>query len=93
MKEGPTNDLRNITQKINYPTTRTPPKPGVELMCSGRVSSSCSTYGTHHVTLTTNPVISHDSGNDRIMNKKNGKYPRLCDTYIPYELTRSWWRQ
>jgi hypothetical protein len=34
-------------------------------MCSGRVSSSCSTSGTRHVNLVTNPVISHERGRDR----------------------------
>ena len=38
-------DLHNITQKTNDITTRTPLKTGVELSCSGRVSSSCSTSG------------------------------------------------
>ena len=28
-----------------------------KLRCSGRVGSSCSTSGTYHVTLDTNPVI------------------------------------
>jgi hypothetical protein len=31
---------------------------GCELMCSGRVSSSCSTSGTRRVNLVTNPLIS-----------------------------------
>ena len=35
-------------------------KTGDELRCYGRVSSSCSTCGTHHVTLVTNPMTSHD---------------------------------
>ena len=34
---------------------------------SGRVSRSCSTSGTHRVTLVTNSVISHEWGNDRIV--------------------------
>ena len=33
-------------------------------MCSGRVSSSCSTSGTRRVILVTNPVISHEWGKD-----------------------------
>ena len=40
--------------------TRTPLKIGGELMCSGRVSSSCSTSDTRRVNLATNPVISHE---------------------------------
>ena len=45
--------------------TWTPLKNGGELGCSGRVSSSCSTSGTCHVNLVTNPVISHEWGKDR----------------------------
>jgi hypothetical protein len=36
------NDPQNITQKTKDRVTRTPLKSGVELRCSGRVSSSCS---------------------------------------------------
>jgi hypothetical protein len=46
-------------QKIKARVTRTPLKTGCELRCSGRVSSSCSTSGTHRINLVTNPVISH----------------------------------
>ena len=31
-----------------------------DLRCYGRVISSCSTSGTHRVTLVTNPVIGHE---------------------------------
>jgi hypothetical protein len=37
-----------------------PTKNRGELMCSGRVSSSCSTSGTRRVNLVTNPVMSHE---------------------------------
>ena len=37
---------------------------GSELMCSGRVSSSCSTCGTRRVTLVANPVQT------QVMNEK-----------------------
>jgi hypothetical protein len=40
--------------------TRTPPKTGDELMCSGRVSSSCSTNDIRHANLVTKSVISHE---------------------------------
>ena len=50
-------------------------KTGGEIRCSGRVSSSCSTSGTHHVTLVTNPVISPLSGKDQKMFTTNGTYP------------------
>ena len=43
------NDLQNIHIKL---------KTGVELRCSGRVRSSCSTSCTRHVNLVTNSVIS-----------------------------------
>ena len=53
-KEKKTNtDPQNITHKTKDRVGRTPIKTGVELRCSGRISSSCSTSGTHHVTLVT----------------------------------------
>ena len=42
-------------------TTGTPQNTEDELMCSGRVSSSCSTSHTRRVTIVTNSMISHDS--------------------------------
>ena len=55
--------------------TRTPLKPGDELRCSGRVSSSCSTSGTRRVNLVTNPVISREWGKDREVFATSGTYP------------------
>jgi hypothetical protein len=52
------------TYKTKDRATRTPLKTGVELMCSGRVSSSCSTIDTRRVNLVTNPEISHERGTD-----------------------------
>jgi len=43
------NDLQNIHIKLK-----------IELMCSGRVSSFCSTSGTRRVNPVTNPMIIHD---------------------------------
>ena len=43
----------NTTQKTKARTTRTPHETRIELKCSGKVSSSCSTSGTHRVTLIT----------------------------------------
>ena len=43
------NDLQNITHKTKDRVTRTPLKIGVELRCSGSVSSSFSTSGTSSV--------------------------------------------
>ena len=40
--------------------TRTPLKTGGKHRYSGRISRSCSTSGTRHVNLATNPVISHE---------------------------------
>ena len=41
------------THKTKDRVTRTPLKTGDELRCSKRVSSSCSTSGTHHINLVT----------------------------------------
>ena len=59
------NDLQNTTQKTKDRVTQTSLKSGVELRCSGRASSSCSTSGTRRVNLFTNPVISHAWGKDQ----------------------------
>jgi len=48
------------THQTKDRVTQTPLTTGVEFMCSGRVSSSCSTSGTRRVTLVTNPVVSHE---------------------------------
>jgi hypothetical protein len=45
------NDLQIITQKTKDKATRIPLKTGGELRCSRRVSSSCSTCDTCHVTV------------------------------------------
>ena len=48
------------THKTKDRVTRATPKTGDELMCSVKVSSSCSISGTHRVNLFTNPAISHE---------------------------------
>ena len=48
------------THKTKDRVTRTPIKTGSELMCSGRVSSSCSTSVTRRVNLVTNPMTSRE---------------------------------
>jgi hypothetical protein len=53
------NDLQNIHIKLNSDNTN-PLKTGGELMCSGRVISSCSTNVTRRVNLVTILVISHE---------------------------------
>jgi hypothetical protein len=50
------------THKTKDRVPKTPLKTGGELMCSGRVSSFCSTSGTRRINLVTNPVISHEWG-------------------------------
>jgi hypothetical protein len=57
-----TNDLQNTTQKTK---DRAPLKTKGELRCYGRVSTSCSTSGTHSVTLVTNPKKCHECGKDK----------------------------
>jgi hypothetical protein len=68
------NDLQNITQNSKDQAARTPQKNGNELRCSRRLSSSCSTSGTCHVTLIANPVICHEREKDRILIMTNGTY-------------------
>jgi len=58
--KGQTTIYKTLHRKTKYRPTRTPRKTGGELMCSGRVISSSSTYGTRRVTLVTNLVISHE---------------------------------
>ena len=72
--------------------TWTPLKTGGELMCSGRVSSFCSTSGTRRVNLVNNPVISREWGKDREVLTTSGTYPWSFVTDIPSRSTKSWWR-
>ena len=62
------NDLQNTAQKTKDRVTR--PQRSIiteaELRCSGRVSSFSSTCGICHVTLVTNQVRSHESGDFEI---------------------------
>ena len=48
------------THKTKDRVTGIPLKTGGELRCSGRVDSYCSTGGTRHVNLVTNPLISNE---------------------------------
>jgi hypothetical protein len=70
------------THKTKARVTRTPLKTGGELGCSGRVSSSCSTSGTHRVNLVTNPVISQEWGKGRKVFTTSGTYPWSFVTQI-----------
>ena len=49
-------------------------KTGGELMCCGRISSSCSTSGTRRVTLVTNTMTSHRRGKNREVFTTSGTY-------------------
>jgi hypothetical protein len=53
------NELQNIHIKLKT-VAQTPLKAGTKLGCLGKVSCSCSTSGTRHVNLITNPVIGHE---------------------------------
>ena len=59
-KKRSNNDIQNTKQKTKDRATRTPPKTGGKLKCSGRVGSSCSKCGTRRVTLLTTAAISHE---------------------------------
>ena len=50
-RKGTYNDLQNITSKTKDRTTRSTQKTGSDLMCSGRVGSSCSICDTRRVTF------------------------------------------
>ena len=70
------------TYKTKDRVTRTPLKTGGELMCSGRVSSSCSTSDTRRVNLVTNPVVSRGRGSDWEVLTTSGTYPWSFVTQI-----------
>jgi len=59
MAKRTNSDLQNTTQKTKDRVTQNPLNTGGELRFSGMVNSSCSTNGTRHVTLLTNPVLQH----------------------------------
>ena len=77
-KRKSTKDKQRSTKHI-YKTkdrvTRTSLKTGDELMCPGRVRSSCSTSDTRRVNIVTKPVISHERGKDREVFTTSGTYP------------------
>jgi hypothetical protein len=78
-KQRSTKHATNIKDRV----TRNPLKSRGELVCSGRVSSSCSTSGTRRVNLVTNPVISHEWGQDREVFTTSGTYP--CSLIIKWK--------
>jgi len=77
---------QTLIYKISYTKDRsTRPKKERkrgELMCSGRISSSWSTYGTHRANLVIMPMISHQWGKDRIVITTNGTHPWSFVTQI-----------
>ena len=84
-KENVQNDKQRSTKhtyRIKDRVTRSPLKTGSELRCSGRVSSFCATSDTRRVNLVTNPVISHERGNDREVFTTSGTYPWSFVTQI-----------
>jgi hypothetical protein len=52
--------MQDDTRKTKDRATRAALKPGSELRCFGRVSSSCSTSDTRRDNIVTNAVISHE---------------------------------
>ena len=77
-------DLPITTQTNKNWITRTHQKPESEL-------SSCSTRGSHRVTLDTYTVISHQWRNDGILVTERGHIRgHLCHTYSI--MAMSWWR-
>ena len=77
------------THKTKDQVTRTPLKTGGELMCPVNVRSSCFTSGIRRVNLDTNPVISHEWGNDLEVFTKSGTYPWSFVTHIFHNGQRS----
>jgi hypothetical protein len=84
------NDLQSTTHKTEDRVTQAPLKLGDEIMCSCRVSSSCSTSGTRRVNLVTTLVICYEWGKDREVLTTRWTYPwSFCDTDIPQRSTKS----
>jgi hypothetical protein len=79
--KGQTTIYKHI-YKTNDRVKRTPLKTGGELMCSGRVSSSCTTSGTRRVNLVRNLMISHEWRKDQEVFTKIGTYPWSFVTQI-----------
>ena len=80
------------TCKTKDRVTRSPLKTGGELMCPRRISSACSTSDTRRVNLVTNPVISHEWGQDWETFTTSGTGPWSFVTDIQQRPTKSWWR-
>jgi len=94
------NDLQNTTQKTEYREIWTPLRTGDEHRCSGRISSSYSTSGTHRISLVTDPVISHDWTGKclrqmvHIRGNLQHRYSVTVNQIIvPIEKRSKWWLQ
>ena len=70
------------THKTKDRVTRTPLQTGIDLKCSGRVVSFCSTSGTRCVNLVANPVICHEWEKDWEVLTTSGTYPWSFVTQI-----------
>ena len=67
----PCNDLQNATEKTKYWVIQTPQKRMNSDLCSGRISSSCSTIGTSRVNYIKNPVKHHKMTHTKIPLRQN----------------------
>jgi hypothetical protein len=67
-KRNRTNNENKILSNTNHT------KNQGKLRLSGWVNRSCSTSATCRVTLVTNPVMSHEGGNNQIVITSNGRY-------------------
>ena len=76
------NDLQSIHMELKMDLHEPLQKPGDELMCSGMVSSSCSTTETRRVNQVTKFMISHEWGKDRKVLTTSGTYPWSSVTQI-----------
>jgi hypothetical protein len=74
------NDLQNTPQKTTDQAIRTSLKTWGHLIRKGK--RFCFTCCTRRVTFATNPVISHECGQNRIVNTTSGTYPWSFVTQI-----------
>ena len=82
---------QNTAQKTKDQSTNTNhTKTRGGLRCSGRVSSLCSTCGTRHVTLVTNPVTSHGWGKNGIVITTNRTYSWSFVMVTTVKLSKCW---